>query len=131
MGRRLFVTEFNDEQTWQANQIAEKSYPGSSLSSSGEAICALRVEKMPFRQVERKLLPATCIPVIQTLLAATNNCVRSRLQIQVRLRTHWLNNIDDCRKIGRLGKSAKLGQLDIFRANPKKKGPVDKQPRIC
>src|SRR6266404_8220475 len=71
--RGLTCCAFNDEEPGQANQNRRKSFACPSLSSSGKAICALGIEKMSLRQVERKLLPAACIPMIQTLLAATYN----------------------------------------------------------
>ena len=53
---------------------------------------------MGFVYIELELQPMTGLAVIERALAPANDGVRSGLEVQIRLRPHWLDDVHDCSK---------------------------------
>ena len=74
---------------------------------------------MRFTNIELELQPMTGLAVIENALTPANDGMRAGLQVQIRLRSHWLDNVHDRRKTrGRISRFRKLRHFDVFRPNP-------------
>src|SRR5207253_638388 len=74
---------------------------------------------MRFIHVELELQTMTGLAMIERALAQANDGVRTGLQVQIRLRSHWFDDVHNRRKTrGRVSRFRKLSQFDVFRPNP-------------
>ena len=86
---------------------------------------------MRFSRIELELQPMTGLAVIERALAPANDGVRAGLQVQIRLRSHWLDDVHDRRKTrARIPRSRRLSHFDIFRPNPEQHCFAQKLARL-
>ena len=85
----------------------------------GHTACSRGIEQMRFTNIELELQPMTGLAVIENALTPANDGVRAGLQVQIRLRSHWLDDVHDRRKTRvRIPRFRKLRHFDVFRPNP-------------
>src|SRR6476659_8205922 len=75
---------------------------------------------MRFTNIELELQPMTGLAMIENALTPAHDGVRAGLQVQIRLRSHWLDDVHDRLKPrGRISRFRKLSTFEVFRPNPK------------
>ena len=86
---------------------------------------------MRFTRMELELQTMTGLAMVERLLAPANDSVRAGLQVQIRLRSHWFDDIHDRRKTrGRVPGFRKLSHFDVFRPNPEQHWFAQKLTRL-
>jgi len=74
---------------------------------------------MRFIHVKLELQTMPGLAMVERALAPASDSVRAGLQVQIRLRSHRFDDVDDRRKTrGRVSRFRKLCQFDVFRPNP-------------
>ena len=64
----------------------------------GHTACSRGIEQMRFTNIEVELQPMAGLAVIERAQAPANDRVRAGLQVQIRFRSHRLDDIHDRRK---------------------------------
>ena len=86
---------------------------------------------MRFINIELELQPMTGLAVIESALTPANDGVRAGLQVQIRLRPHWLDDVHDRRKThGCIPRFRKLTHFDVFRSNSEQHWFAEKFTRL-
>ena len=81
--------------------------------------------------VELELHTMTGLAMIEHALAPANDRVRSGLQVQIRLRSHRFDDVNNRRKIrGRVPRFRKLCQFDVLRPNSQQHWFAEKFTRL-
>ena len=74
---------------------------------------------MRFIRVELELQTMTGLAMIESASAPANDGVRAGLQVQVRLRSHRFDDVNNRRKTrGRIPRFRKLCRFDVLRPDP-------------
>ena len=86
---------------------------------------------MRFTRMQLELQTMTGLAMVERLLAPANESVRAGLQVQIRLRSHWFDDIHDRRKTrARVPGFRKLSHFDVFRPNPEQDWFAQKLTRL-